>query len=51
VYVREVKRHDDGKLYNDVLSETDNVSQFLGKDPQTVIDQDKDKPYTNSFQG
>jgi branched-chain amino acid transport system substrate-binding protein len=51
VYVREVKRHDDGKLYNDVIAETDNVSQFLGKDPQKVIDQDKTKPYTNSFQG
>lgn len=51
VYIREVSRHDDGKLYNDVVSKTDNVSQFLGKDPQKVIDQDKDQPYTNSFQG
>lgn len=51
VYVREVKRHADGKLYNDVVAEYDNVSQFLGKDPQTVIDRDKSQPYTNSFQG
>jgi branched-chain amino acid transport system substrate-binding protein len=51
VYVREVKRHADGKLYNDVVAEYDNVSQFLGEDPQKVIDRDKTQPYTNSFQG
>ncbi|HXR44159.1 MAG TPA: penicillin-binding protein activator, partial [Pseudolysinimonas sp.] len=51
VYVREVKRHSDGKLYNDVVADYQSVSQFLGKKPQTVIDQDKSKPYSNSFQG
>lgn len=51
VYIREVTRHDDGKLYNDVIAESDEVSQFLGKDPQEVIDQDKNQPYSNTFQG
>ena len=51
VYVREVKRHADGKLYNDVVAQYDSVSQYLGKDEKAVIDQDKSQPYTNSFQG
>jgi len=51
VYIREVKRHADGKLYNDVIKEYDNVSQYLGKDEQSIITRDKDQPYTNSFQG
>ena len=51
VYVREVKRHADGKLYNDVLAESDSVSQYLGKDEKAMIEQDKSKPYTNAFQG
>ena len=51
VYIREVSRHDDGMLYNDVVATSENVSQFLGLDPKKVIDQDKNEPYTNSFQG
>jgi branched-chain amino acid transport system substrate-binding protein len=50
-FVREVVRHADGKLYNDPIADYPDQSQYLGKDPQSVIDQDRDNAYSNTNQG
>jgi branched-chain amino acid transport system substrate-binding protein len=48
VYIREVTKHDDGKLYNTPIETFEAVDQWLGRSPEEALAQPN---YSQDFQG